>query len=86
MIEVIALIFTYALFGGIGYLLSRQFKRPLTVNVWAILAFLTIFSQWVMVSAMVVGIWEFKMYLNYCLQGIFGGILSGLSIRTIRAH
>ena len=86
MMEIIALISTYAVFGGIGYLLSRLFKKPLTVNIWVILAFLTIFSQWVMVSAMVVGFWEFKMSMNYSLQGFFGGILAGLSIRTIRAH
>jgi len=86
MIEYIALILTYAVFGGIGYLLSRLFKKPLTVNMWIVLAFLTISSQWVMVSAMIVGLWELKMYLNYSLQGFFGGILAGLSIRAIRAH
>jgi hypothetical protein len=86
MIEYVALISTYAIFGGIGYLLSRLFKKPLTVNMWIVLAFLTIFSQWVMVSATVVGFWEFKMYLNYSLQGFFGGILAGLSIRAIRSH
>jgi len=53
---------------------------------WIVLAFLTISSQWVMVSAMIVGLWELKMYLNYSLQGFFGGILAGLSIRAIRAH
>jgi hypothetical protein len=86
MMEYVALVSTYAVFGGMGYLFSRLFKKPLTVNIWIILAFLTIFSQWVMVSAMIVGFWEFKMYMNYSLQGFFGGMLTGLSIRAIRAH
>ncbi len=84
MVQFIALISTYIVFGGIGYLISRRFKKRLTANTWITLAVATIFAQWVMPNALVVGIFEFKMFANYCLQGFFGGLLSGLSIRAIK--
>ena len=86
MVTYLGLICTYVVFGGIGYLVSRQFTQRVTVWAWVILAVLTIFSQWVMVSALVVDIFEFRMFMNYSLQAFFAGILAGLSIRTIRAH
>lgn len=85
MVEFIALISTYVVFGGIGFLLSRRFKKPLTVNTWIILAVATILSQWILPSARVIDIFGFKMFVNYSLQGFFGGVLTGFSIRAIKA-
>ena len=60
MMEVIALISTYVVFGGIGYLLSRRLKKPLTANIWIILGVATILSQWIMPGARVM----FKVCVN----------------------
>ena len=85
MIPYIALISTYVVFGGLGYFVSRRFKKRVTVNTWIVLAVATVFSQWVMPNAWVIGAWEFHMTVNYSLQGFFGGMLAGLSLRAIRA-
>ena len=84
MLAVIAFVSTYICFGGIGYLLSRLFKKRLTVTTTIVLLLLTIFSQWVMTSAKMIGLFEFNMYMNYSLQALFGGILLGRTIRVIK--
>jgi hypothetical protein len=86
MMEVIALFSTYVVFCGIGYLLSRRFKKPLTVNIWIILAVATILSQWILPSTQIIDIFGLRMFVNYSLQGFFGGMLAGLSIRAIKAR
>ena len=86
MVDFIALISTYVVFGGIGFLLSRRFKKPLTVTAWIILAVVTILSQWILPSTQIIDIFGFRMFVNYSLQGFFGGMLVGLSIRAIKAR
>ena len=86
MLEFIALISTYVLFGGIGFVLSRRLKKPLSVNMWIILAVATILSQWIVPNARIIDIFGFKMFVNYSLQGFFSGMLAGFSIRAIKAR
>jgi hypothetical protein len=85
MMTYIALISTYVVFGGLGYLLSRRFKKHLTVRTWVTLAIATIFSQWVLPNVRIIDIFDFKMFVNFSLQGFFLGILAGFSIRAIKA-
>ena len=86
MVDFIALISTYVVFGGIGFVFSRRFKKPMTVTTWVIIAVATILSQWTLPSTQIIDIFGFKMFVNYSLQGFFCGILAGLSIRAIKAR
>ena len=86
MLEIIAFFFTYILFGGIGYLLSGQFKKSLTVSTFAILLLLTIISQWILPGAKMIGVFDFNMYMNFSLQALFGGVLLGRGIRAIKTR
>ena len=86
MVDIIALISIYVVFGGIGFLLSRRFKKTLTVTTWVVLAVVTILSQWILPSTQIIDIFGLRMFFNYSLQGFFGGMVAGLSIRAIKAR
>ena len=80
----ISFIATYLVFGMIGSLLSRKFKRPVKVSVWVALAIVTVLSQWILPGTRVISIFGFEMFANYILQATFAGILLGLAYREIR--
>ncbi len=85
MVEIIAFLCTYIIFGAIGYILSRQFKKPLTVNWFIGLLLLTIISQAVLPTARLIGIFDFVVYVGPSLQAFLAGILLGRTIRAIKA-
>jgi hypothetical protein len=75
---------TYALFGWIGFLISRRLKKPPAVAVWVTLTIAAILSGWVVPSAMLLGTPAFGIMVNWALQAIFLGILAGLIHKKIR--
>jgi hypothetical protein len=80
----ISFIATYLVFGTLGFVLSRKFKRPVNVSIWVALAILTVLSQWILPGTRVVSFFEYEMFANYILQATFAGILVGLAYREIR--
>ena len=83
MINLLSILFTFAAFGVMGFYLSRKFPRPISVQIWIILALGTIASQWIAPGARLVSIFEFQISINYSLQALGAGIIAGLVYREI---
>jgi len=81
---IIALLLTYLVFGAIGYRIAKKFRRPIALATWVSVIVLTIASGFVMVSAILLGIDDFKIYVNTTLQAIGVGIIIGLATRELR--
>jgi len=78
-----SLVLTYAIFGTIGFYLSRRFKPNPARYTWIVLGVAAIFSQWCFVSTRVVDMFTMVIPMNYALQAIFAGILAGLVKREV---
>lgn len=80
----VSFVATYLVFGVIGFVLSRRFKRPVKVSIWVALAIVAVLSQWILPGTRVVSVFGFEMFGNYILQATFAAILLGLAYREIR--
>jgi hypothetical protein len=83
-LQIFSLVFTYLVFGFLGFRLSRRFKTPVTLLTWIELVVATILAMYVMPNAILIGIFEFKILINNALQAIGVGIIIGLATREIR--
>lgn len=82
--QVLAIIFTYLLFGFFGYRVSARIKRPVALAIWIVLVIATLASPFVMPGAILLGIDDFRIYINFSLQAIGLGMIIGLATREIR--
>jgi hypothetical protein len=83
-LQVFSLVFTYLVFGFVGFRLSRRFKTPVTFVTWIELVIATILAMYVMPNAMLIRIFDFEILINHALQAIGVGIIIGLATREIR--
>jgi len=83
-LEIISLIFTYLVFGAIGFRLANRFRRPIAVPTWLTVVGLTLASGFVMIGGVLIGIDGFKIHINTSLQALGIGILLGLAARELK--
>ncbi len=85
-LQISALVFTYLVFGFLGFRLSKKFKRPVTLLTWIALIIATVLAMFVMPNAIFIGVFEFQILINHSLQAIGVGIIIGLATREIRLN
>ena len=83
-LQIVALIFTYLVFGFVGYRLSRKFKSPVTLLTWIAVVLATVLAMNFMPNAILIGVFEFQIMINNALQSIGIGIIIGLATREMR--
>jgi len=83
-LQILSLIFTYLVFGYLGYRLSGKFKRPVSLVTWFVLVIATLLAMYTMPRAILVGAFEFRVLINHALQAVGVGIIIGLATREIR--
>jgi hypothetical protein len=83
-LQIFSLVFTYLVFGFLGYRLSRKFKRPVTLLTWIELIIATVLAMYVMPNAILIRMFDFEILINHALQAIGVGIIIGLATREIR--
>ena len=75
-----AFILTYLFFGYLGLRFSKKFKQPDSILTATALVLLTIGAIRIGPHAMILGIFEFKIFVNNALQATGIGIIAGLLI------
>jgi hypothetical protein len=85
LVEIAACIFTYLVLGSAGYVLARKIKTPSSPWVWVLLIAGTLLAGYVGVGARVISIFQFAMYLNWCLQAFGIGVIIGFIVRIVRS-
>ncbi len=85
-IQLVALFATCVIFGTIGFQLSKKFKGPVSVLTWIVLILATLLVGGIMPSAVVIGIFKFKILVSRSLQALGLGIMLGLVTREIRVR
>jgi uncharacterized membrane protein YbhN (UPF0104 family) len=83
-LNIVAIIFTYVVFGYLGYSISKRFRRPVSLATWLVVVFVTFFASFFAPSAILIGGGEFIVHINEALQAIGVGIIIGLATREIR--
>ncbi len=84
MIVILSFFSTFAVFGVVGFLLSRKFKRPVETATWIALALGAGLCQWILPELRVVSGGDFTVAFNYMLEALFLGILAGLVQREVK--
>lgn len=83
-LQIPAIIFTYLIFGFLGFRISARIKRPVSMLVWIVLVIATLAAPFIMPGATLVGAGNVGIYINFSLQAIGLGMIIGLSTREIR--
>jgi len=73
--EIFNLLFSYTVFGIIGFIISKKLKQPASFLHWAAIILLFLFSNFVGVDTRIISIFQFTIYLNNSLVGLGIGIL-----------
>ncbi len=84
IVHACALIMTFLIFGPLGYRLSKKIKRPVSLVMWIFVVLLTLAAGASMPSAILVGIFEFKIFLCYSLMALGTGMIAGLAMREVK--
>lgn len=84
MIEGLAFIVAYLGFGAIGFAVSQKIKKQANLTALVILIPATVFSQWFLPHAILLGLGAFTLYVRWAVQAFFGGVLLGVTIHLIR--
>ena len=79
----IAIICTSFVFGAVGYRASHRVSRPVKIGIWIILGVAAIFGWLIGIGIILVGIGDFRIYLNVILESLALGILAGIVEREI---
>jgi hypothetical protein len=84
--NILALLTTYLVFGGIGYVISKKFKKPPTLITWILLIIGTAMSAYIGIgpNAYLISIFGFNIHINFALQALGIGIILGLMVREIK--
>lgn len=82
--QVLAIFLTYLLFGFLGYWISRKIKRPVSMAIWFVIVIATLAAPFIRPEVILLGIDEFRVFLNFTLQAIGLGMILGLATREIR--
>ena len=84
MLIILSFLLTFAVFGTIGFSLSRRIKRPVQTATWIFVAIAAGLSQWILPNLLLVSGGGFAIALNYSLEAVFLGILVGLVQRELK--
>lgn len=76
-----ALIFTYLVFGTVGFFACRRIKQPAGAHTVVLVIIAAFFARWVGISIRLVSVFGFSIYLNWVLQALLLGVLLSLLIR-----
>jgi hypothetical protein len=74
--ELFNLLFTYIVFGIIGFIIAQKLKQPTSFLHWTLAILLFLISNFVGIDTRVISIFQFTIYLNNSLVGLGIGILS----------
>lgn len=74
--ELFNLLFTYTVFGIIGFVIAKKFRQPTSFLHWTLAILLFLISNFVGIDTRVISIFQFTIYLNNSLVGLGIGILS----------
>jgi hypothetical protein len=83
-LQILAIVFTYVVFGLLGYRLSRKFKRPVAPVTWIVLVVLSLGAIQIAPGATIIGAGNVGIHFNYAFQAIGVGIIIGLVTREMR--
>lgn len=83
-LQIFSLVFTYLVFGFIGYRLSGKFKRPVTLLTWIGLVLATLIAMYVLPTVVLFRFFDFEIPTNTALQAIGVGMIIGLATRELR--
>ncbi len=84
LVRIVALLTTFLLFGTLGYRLSKRVKTPISITAWIFLALFTLLAGSIMPSAILIGIFRFKIFVSCSLMAFGIGIIIGLATRGMR--
>jgi len=82
--NIAGVVIAYLSFGFFGLRLSRKFKQPVSLFTWLILALAALLALFLLPHAILVGIFEVKVFVSTALHATAIGVLIGLVIREIR--
>lgn len=85
-LDILALVSAYAVFGFLGFRVSKRFKRPVSLATWITLIVVTFAVACYLLgpNSFLVSVFGFNIYINSSLQAIGVGIIIGLATREIR--
>jgi len=81
--ELFNLLFTYIVFGIIGFIIAQKLKQPTSFLHWTLAILLFLISNFVGIDTRVISIFQFTIYLNNSLVGLGIGIITRLIYRQI---
>jgi len=74
--ELFNLLFTYTVFGIIGFIIAKKFRQPSSFIHWVMLILLLLILDFVGIQTRIISILQFAIYLNNALVGLGIGIVS----------
>jgi hypothetical protein len=75
MSELFNVLFTYTVFGIMGFFIAKKIKQPSSVIHWVMLISLFLLLSFVGTQTRIISILQFTIYLNLSLVGLGIGIL-----------
>ena len=86
LLDIIAIIVTYVVFGFVGYRLSQKFKRPVHVITWIVTVIATFLAGYILPgqNSYLISGFGFNIYVSTSFQAIGVGIVIGLAIRELK--
>jgi len=86
ILETFSFVFTWLLFGGLGYFSSKRFKQPIAIFTWVLIVAATFLASFFSVTAKLISIFGFQVYVNWALRAFGVGLIIGLLIQLLRSH
>ena len=86
LLNIIATIVTYLVFGSIGYRLSRKFKRPVRITTWIGTILGTLLVGYVLPGdhSYLISGFGFNVFVSMAFSAIGVGVVVGLAIRELK--
>ncbi len=79
-----ALIITLLIFGYVGYKVSKKLKSVLSFVAWILMIAIALYAGNALNIGILVGIFQFKIYISTSLTALGLGIIVGLAMQEIR--
>ncbi len=74
--ELFNLLFTYTVFGIIGFIVAKKFRQPTSFLHWAAVILLFLISNYIGINTRIISISQFAIFLNNILVGLGIGIIT----------
>ena len=81
--ELFNLLFTYTVFGIMGFFIAKKFRQPNNFVHWIVIILLILIFSFVGIQTRVISIFSFVIYLNSCIAGLGLGIITRFIYRQI---